>query len=198
MVVAQLVERSLPIPEVRGLNPVIGKNLFILNICLLSTVFWKDEIKKKRLGMAHFLKELINIREKQVIINFYYNWCRHRKRKVEIERIARSGGDGRILMFRRLGVGIPVLVTGWFIFHIYILWKIGVGKEVNIRNNYTERSSEREGILKRNLQAPWSSGYGRRLMFQRSWVRIPLPYTGWTFFTFICCKNCNLCLKRRK
>ena len=32
--------------------------------------------------------------------------------KVEIERIARSGGDGRILMFRRLGVGIPVLVTG--------------------------------------------------------------------------------------
>ena len=28
---------------------------------------------------------------------------------------------------------------------------------------------------------PWSSGYGRRLMFQRSWVRIPAPYTGWTF-----------------
>ena len=29
VVVAQLVEQSLPIPEVRGLNPVIGKNLFI-------------------------------------------------------------------------------------------------------------------------------------------------------------------------
>ena len=29
VVVAQFVERSLPIPEVRGLNPVIGKNLFI-------------------------------------------------------------------------------------------------------------------------------------------------------------------------
>ena len=29
---------------------------------------------------------------------------------------------------------------------------------------------------------PWSSGYGWRLMFQRSWVRIPAPYTGWTFF----------------
>ena len=28
VVVAQLVEQSLPIPEVRGLNPVIGKNLF--------------------------------------------------------------------------------------------------------------------------------------------------------------------------
>ena len=27
--VAQLVERSLPIPEVHGSNPVIGKNLFI-------------------------------------------------------------------------------------------------------------------------------------------------------------------------
>ena len=30
VVVAQLVERSLPIPEVRGSNPVIGKNIFIL------------------------------------------------------------------------------------------------------------------------------------------------------------------------
>ena len=26
----------------------------------------------------------------------------------------------------------------------------------------------------------WSSGYGRRLMFQRSWVRILVPDTGWT------------------
>ena len=31
---------------------------------------------------------------------------------------------------------------------------------------------------------PWSSGYGRRLMFRRWWVRIPSPYTGWTFFHF--------------
>ena len=29
---------------------------------------------------------------------------------------------------------------------------------------------------------PWSSGYGMRLMFWRSWVWIPAPYTGWTFF----------------
>ena len=48
VVVAQLVERSLPIPEVCGSNPVIGKNLFILNICFLSTVCWKDENKEKR------------------------------------------------------------------------------------------------------------------------------------------------------
>ena len=45
--VAQLVERLLSLPEVGGLNPVIGKNLFILNICLLSTVYWKDENKEK-------------------------------------------------------------------------------------------------------------------------------------------------------
>ena len=45
---------------------------------------------------------------------------------------------------------------------------------------------------------PWSSGYGRRLMFQRLWVQIPALYTGWTFFTFICCKNFNVYLKRRK
>ena len=38
VVVAQLAERSLPISEVRDSNPAIGKNLFILNICLLSTV----------------------------------------------------------------------------------------------------------------------------------------------------------------
>ena len=35
---------------------------------------------------------------------------------------------------------------------------------------------------------PWSSGYGRRLTFRRPWVQIPVAYTGWTFFTLICCK----------
>ena len=36
---------------------------------------------------------------------------------------------------------------------------------------------------------PKGGRYGlRRLMSWRSWVRIPAPYTGWTFFTFICCK----------
>ena len=56
VVVAQLVERSLPIPEVRGSNPVIGKNLyrtFTVN-CIEKT-----KIKKKRPGMAHFKKKLI-------------------------------------------------------------------------------------------------------------------------------------------
>ena len=34
----------------------------------------------------------------------------------------------------------------------------------------------------RGEREPWWSGYGRRLMFQRSWVRILAPYTGWTIF----------------
>ena len=51
---------------------------------------------------------------------------------------------------------------------------------------------------KNTYYEPWSSGYGKRLMFQRSWVRFPAPYTDWTFFTFICCKNCEVCLKRPK
>ena len=56
---AQLVERSLLIPEVRGSNPVIGKNLFILNICLLSTVCKKDENKEKEAGDGPFKKNLL-------------------------------------------------------------------------------------------------------------------------------------------
>ena len=47
-------------------------------------------------------------------------------------------------------------------------------------------------------RTPWSSGYGRRLMSRRSWVRIPAPYTGWTFFSYILYKNCNVCLKKMK
>ena len=59
VVVAQLVERSLPIPEVRGLNPVIGKKfIYILSICLLSTVYRKDENKEKR-GREWPIKKLI-------------------------------------------------------------------------------------------------------------------------------------------
>ena len=43
-----------------------------------------------------------------------------------------------------------------------------------------------------------TSKYGRRLMCWRSWVWIPAPYNGWTFFTYISCTICNVCLKRRK
>ena len=44
VIAAQLVERSLPIPEVGGSNPVIGKKS--LNIYCLQ--YWKDENKRKR------------------------------------------------------------------------------------------------------------------------------------------------------
>ena len=42
VVVAQLVERSLPTPEVRGSNPVIGK------IYMYNQLYGKDENKEKR------------------------------------------------------------------------------------------------------------------------------------------------------
>ena len=48
VVVAQLVEQLLPIPDVRSSNPVIGKK-FILNIYCIE----KTKIKKKRPEMAH-------------------------------------------------------------------------------------------------------------------------------------------------
>ena len=63
MVVAQLVERLLLIPEVRGLNPIIGK-IYIdhLFTCLPSTVlYWKDENKYKEAGNGPHLKKTISI-----------------------------------------------------------------------------------------------------------------------------------------
>ena len=54
------------------------------------------------------------------------------------------------------------------------------------------RRAKQDFVLGRK---PWSSGYRRRLMFERLWVQIPAPYTGWMwhFFTMICC---IVCLKR--
>ena len=39
-----------------------------------------------------------------------------------------------------------------------------------------------KSIVKMSLgeREPWSSGYGSRLMFERSCVLILVPYTGWT------------------
>ena len=64
MVVAQLIEQLLPIPEVHGLNPVIGKILLKFNICLLSNVYWKDKNKKRGLGWAIFKKKVIHMIER--------------------------------------------------------------------------------------------------------------------------------------
>ena len=54
MVVAQLVERSLPIPEVRGSNPVIGKNI---QLTFTVNSIEKTKINKKWPRMAHFYKK---------------------------------------------------------------------------------------------------------------------------------------------
>ena len=57
MVAAQLAERSLPIPEVRGSNPVICKkyneHLFTVN-CIE-----KMKIKKKGAGIGPFKKDML-------------------------------------------------------------------------------------------------------------------------------------------
>ena len=47
--VAQLVERPLPIPEVRSSNPVIGKNLHIEHLFNVNCIE-KTKIKEKEAG----------------------------------------------------------------------------------------------------------------------------------------------------
>ena len=59
MVVAQFVERSLPTPEIRGLNPVIGK--FYLLSTVFKKLYWKNENKEKEAGKGPFLKNTENI-----------------------------------------------------------------------------------------------------------------------------------------
>ena len=55
--VTQLVERSLPIPEVCGSKPVIGKILYIYWTFVYCQLWIeKMKIKKKRPGMSHLKK----------------------------------------------------------------------------------------------------------------------------------------------
>ena len=74
---AQLVERSLPIPEVRGSNPVISKNLyrtFTVN-CIEKT-----KIKKKRPGIAHFLT--IDLTFWETVFEIELHWMQNRTYKI--------------------------------------------------------------------------------------------------------------------
>ena len=57
VVVAQLVERLLPIPGVLGSNSAI-ENFFIEHLFTVNCIE-KTKIKKKRPGMAHFLKNTV-------------------------------------------------------------------------------------------------------------------------------------------
>ena len=73
VVVAQLVERLLLIPEVRGSNPVIGKNLFIYwTIVNCQLCIEKTKIKKKRPRMAHLKKISIE----NSVVDFTRMWLR--------------------------------------------------------------------------------------------------------------------------
>ena len=53
VVVAQLVEQLLPIPDVRGLNPVIGKNLYSTFTVNCTE---KGKIKEKEAENGPFLR----------------------------------------------------------------------------------------------------------------------------------------------
>ena len=47
-------------------------------------------------------------------------------------------------------------------------------------------------------QVPWSSGYGRRLVFQGLGFKSQRRILDGRFFTFICCKNCSVCFVKMK
>ena len=53
VVVAQVVEQPLPIPEVRGSNPLIGKNLNIEHLFTVNCIE-KTKIKEKEAGNGPF------------------------------------------------------------------------------------------------------------------------------------------------
>ena len=131
---AQLVERSLPFPEVCSSNPVISKNLYWTFFCQL---YWKDE-KRKR------------------------NW------------------DGPIFEKTFLAK---------YQIHFMLLFKIFLNL-----SDFTRGSQLPKSVLTAIITG---GSPGLVVMggdsFQRSWVQIPVPYTGWTFYTSICCKNGNVC-----
>ena len=130
-VVAQLVERLLSIPEVRGSTPVMGK----INIEHFFVIFFiincieKTKINKKRPGMAHFK------RRKQTKLNknrryfklkdqsnaeVHYRFPMNISTKSNITpREHWSSGYGRRLMYRRLCVWIQAL-DGYFFTIIFV------------------------------------------------------------------------------
>ena len=83
----------------------------------------------------------------------------------------------------------------------YFCKKFGHQEIYKIRQYYhTAISGHDAKSQPQHISLPWSSGYGRRLTFRRSWVWIPAPYTGWTwhFSHWFFVKICIVCLKRPK
>ena len=68
---AQLVERLLPIPEVRGSNPVIGK-IYIHHLLTVNCIE-KKKTKKKEAGNGPFKKRTSAITT-QVITRSFGHW----------------------------------------------------------------------------------------------------------------------------
>ena len=71
---------------------------------------------------------------------------------------------------------------GYFIQIIYYYCQLNWKDEIKKRNGQKrpifEKTKQKIEVLGRE---PWSSGYGRRLMFERSRVWIPAAYIGWTW-----------------
>ena len=86
----------------------------------------------------------------------------------------------------------PTFVSLFWLFNIAV--NIGLIKyfSLDINTRYTPKRLCPYGW------EPKSSGYGRRLVFQRFYVRIPTQYTRWSFLHIYFCNNCNVCLKRHK
>ena len=74
VVVAQLAERSLPIPEVRRLNPVIGKMLLWTYVTVRC---WKDALNEKEAANGPFKKKCSEWDDKERV---------KRKKKKETQR----------------------------------------------------------------------------------------------------------------
>ena len=112
MVVAQLVEWSLPIPEVRGSNPVIGKNLYWTFYCQL---YWKDENKEKEAGKGPFFKAKTLHQSFTAISQHNLRWVR----KFYIE--------GFIPMFLGVNFSVTWLCKKWALnafCHLYLIGEI--------------------------------------------------------------------------
>ena len=72
MVVVQLVEQLLPMSEICGSNPVIGKLLYRTFVSV--NCIEKTKIKKKRPEMAHFLKKAQFLAVIYCAISYGQNW----------------------------------------------------------------------------------------------------------------------------
>ena len=70
MVVGQLVEWSLPTPEISGSNPVIVK--ILSTNCTIKNS--KDKNKEKRPGMAHLLKKEVESSASFVLVIISDDW----------------------------------------------------------------------------------------------------------------------------